>query len=195
MNKKHIIYIITGLFVISSLLFVRCSSKMASAESKTESIQSQDNNQIEIYFTKKDGNLDKILIKEINSALKNLDIAIYSITKENIVNAIIDAKKRGVDVKVITDKQEAHTKAQKAMLDKLKVNNIPVKINSHTGLMHLKLSVIDDKTALAGSYNYTLNATKVNDENLIIMRMPNIVNNYSTEFNTIWNDTKNYSNY
>ncbi|MDR3595077.1 phospholipase D-like domain-containing protein [Clostridium sp.] len=199
MNRKYIIYITTGLFIISSLLFVGCSSKVADAKTNTQttqtaSAQTQDN-QIETYFTKKDGNLDKILIKEINTAQKTLDVAIYSLTKEDIANAIIDAKKKGIDVKIITDKQESQTKAQKAILDKFKANNIPVKINSHSGLMHLKLSVIDDKTALGGSYNYTANATKENDENLIVMRESNIVSEYASEFNTMWADTNNYSNY
>ena len=139
--------------------------------------------------------MDKILIKEINTAQKTLDVAIYSITKEDIANAIIEAKKRNVDVKVITDKQESASKYQKVILDKFKANNIPVKINSHAGLMHLKLSIIDDKTALGGSYNYTESATKNNDENLIVMRMPNIVSDYSTEVNTMWDNTSDYSNY
>jgi phosphatidylserine/phosphatidylglycerophosphate/cardiolipin synthase-like enzyme len=182
--------------MIFSVFLISCvKNAQASNKSNTSTEKSQTENQIETYFTKKDGNLDKILIKEINAAEKTLDVAIYLFTKENIAEAILEAKKRGVDVKVITDKQESQSKVQKAILDKLKANNIEVKINSHTGLMHLKLSIIDDKTTLCGSYNYTVNATKENDENLIIMRMPNIVSQYSAEFNNMWNDTANYSNY
>jgi len=194
--KKLISILLCCLFTFG---LIGCS-KTANAKSNTQttqtvSAQTQDNNQIETYFTKKDGNLDKILIKEINTAQKTLDVAIYSITKEDIANAIIEAKKRNVDVKVITDKQESASKYQKVILDKFKANNIPVKINSHAGLMHLKLSIIDDKTALGGSYNYTESATKNNDENLIVMRMPNIVSDYSTEVNTMWDNTSDYSNY
>lgn len=196
MNKKHIISLVAVAFITLSL-FVGCGNKAADAKTNTQTVsaKTQDNSQIETYFTKKDGNLDKILIKEINTAQKNLNIAIYSLTKEDIGNAILDAKKRGIDVKVITDKQESQSKAQKAILDKFKNAGIPVKINSHSGLMHLKVSIIDDKTVTGGSFNYTVNATKENDENLIIMRNADIVNEYVSEYSTMWNNTSDYTNY
>jgi phosphatidylserine/phosphatidylglycerophosphate/cardiolipin synthase-like enzyme len=194
--KKKLLASLMAIGILISL--VGCGNKATSEKvqaATNESVQAQDNSQIETYFTRKDGNLDKILIKEMNTAQKNLNIAIYSLTKEDIANAIIDAQKRGVDVKVITDKLESKTKSEKPILDKLKANNIPIKINSHSGLMHLKLSIIDDKTACGGSYNYTGNATKENDENLIVMRDSNIVKEYSDEFNSMWNNTSDYTNY
>lgn len=199
MNKKNLCKLLIGVLAVSLLLY-GCSNKAANAKQNTQAVQNEStqtkgNNQIETYFTRKDGNLDQILIKEMNTAQKNLNVAIYSLTKEDIANAIMDAKKRGADVKIITDKQESQTKAQKAILDKLKQDGIPVKINSHAGLMHLKVTVIDDKTTCGGSYNYTANATKENDENLIIMRDPSIVSDYVNEFNNMWNNTSDYKNY
>jgi len=194
-TKRLLSILAITLFTIS---LISCSKNVQASSKSTAAVStenSQTDSQIETYFTKKDGNLDKILIKEINGAQKTLNVAIYSLTKENIADAILEAKKRGVDVKVITDKLESQSKFQKAILDKLKTNSIPIKINSHAGLMHLKLSIIDDKTVLGGSYNYTANATKENDENLIIMRNPNIVSDYSTEFNTMWKNTTDYLNY
>jgi phosphatidylserine/phosphatidylglycerophosphate/cardiolipin synthase-like enzyme len=61
--------------------------------------------------------------------------------------------------------------------------------------MHLKLTIVDDKTTLGGSYNYTANATKENDENLIVMRDSNIVSEYVNEYNTMWNNNTDYINY
>jgi phosphatidylserine/phosphatidylglycerophosphate/cardiolipin synthase-like enzyme len=196
MNKKYGFKLLITAIAVSSILLSCGSNKTTNtkAQAATESTQAQGNN-IETYFTRKDGNLDKILIKEMNAAQKNLNVAIYSITKEDIANAIMDAKKRGVDVKIITDKQESKTKYQKVILDKLKQDGIPIKINSHPGIMHLKLSIIDDKIACGGSYNYTANATKENDENLIVMRDSNIVKEYSDEFNSMWNNTSDYTNY
>lgn len=197
MNKKYGFKLLVTAIAVSSIL-LSCSSNKASKKAQAatnESTQTQGNNQIETYFTRKDGNLDQILIKEMNTAQKNLNVAIYSLTKEDIANAIIDAKKRGVDVKVITDKQESQSKSQKPILDKLKANNIPIKINAHAGLMHLKVSIIDDKTVTGGSYNYTESATKNNDENLIVMRDNNIVNEYVTEFNNMWTNNSDYIDY
>ena len=199
MNRKRISKLIVGLLAISMLLS-GCSNNIASSKAstqstQTESTQSKDDSQIETYFTRKDGNLDQILIKQMNTAQKNLNVAIYSFTKGNIADAILEAKKRGVDVKVITDKQESQSKYQKAILDKLKANNIPVRINSHAGLMHLKVTIIDDKIVTGGSYNYTESATKNNDENLILMKDPQLVNQYNTEYTSMWNNNDDYMNY
>lgn len=199
MNKKNLNKLL-ALLLLFSLILCSCSSKKVNASignSKNQVDVSQDNsNRIETYFTRKDGNLDKKLIKEINSAEKEIDIAIYSFTKTDIAKAIMDAKKRNVNIRIVSDKENSNSKYQKALLDNFKKNNIPVKINSHAGLiMHLKLTIIDNKTVVGGSYNYTEQATTNNDENLIIMRDTDIVNDYLTEYNRIWNDTTNYSDY
>lgn len=197
MNKKLklLIPILAILVVFSGCSAKATTTKIATQTESSQTDNKEQNNEIETYFTKKDGNLDKLLIKEINTAQKSLDVAIYSITKDNIATAIIEAKKKGLDVKVITDKQESQSKYQKEILDKFKTNGIPIKINSHAGLMHLKISIIDGKTVTGGSYNYTDSATRNNDENLIIMRDTNIVSEYVNEYNEMWNDTSNYSLY
>lgn len=103
MNKKYISKFLIG-FLVSSILMSGCGNAKATTQNdnkpKTESTQTAQtaqtaqNSQIESYFTRKDGNLDKILIKEINAADKELNIAIYSLTKKDITDAIIDLKKK-----------------------------------------------------------------------------------------------------
>jgi cardiolipin hydrolase len=61
--------------------------------------------------------------------------------------------------------------------------------------MHLKLTIVDDKIVCGGSYNYTANATKNNDENLIIMKDTNIIKEYIDEYNSMWSNTNDYANY
>lgn len=98
MSKKHIISALVSVLVITSL--IGCGAKNANAEIKNNTTQVQssqseekNNSQIQTYFTRKDGNLDQILIKEINTAQKSLNVAIYSLTKDNIGNAIITGVK------------------------------------------------------------------------------------------------------
>lgn len=190
MNKKHISKLLIA--TLSVLLLLSGCSKTPIINTNA---QIEDNNLIEPYSTQKDGNSDEILIKEINKAQKNLDMAVYSITNENIANAILDAKKRGINVKVITDSENSKSKTQKEILDNFKQNGIPIKINAPTGLTHLNFTIIDDAEALGGCYNYLETITNNNDENLIIMKKTDIVNNYSTGFNSMWNNTNDYENY
>jgi phosphatidylserine/phosphatidylglycerophosphate/cardiolipin synthase-like enzyme len=60
--------------------------------------------------------------------------------------------------------------------------------------MHLKMTVTDD-TVTTGSYNYTEEATKDNDEVLVIIKDSSTAKEWKTEFQNMWNDDTNYANY
>jgi phosphatidylserine/phosphatidylglycerophosphate/cardiolipin synthase-like enzyme len=147
------------------------------------------------YFARAGQRPDLALISVINSAGNSLDIAIYSLTKPNIVNAILAAKQRGVAVRIITDSEESHTKAQANELNALNRAGIPIKVNSHPGLMHLKVTIADENTVTTGSYNYTNEATYDNDEVLVIIRSKGLAQDWDREFEQMWNDTTDYGNY
>lgn len=196
MNKKHLSKLLIA--VLSVLLLLSGCSKATSTKPSTQTEtdnQTESNDQTETYLTQKDENSHEVLIKEINTAQKNLDIAIYSITKEDIANAILDAKKKGIDVKVITDSENSKSKTQKEILDKFKQSGIPIKINTPTGLTNLSFTIVDNAEALGGSYNYLESVANNNDEKLMVMKKTDIVNKYSAGFNSMWNNTTDYENY
>lgn len=147
---------------------------------------------VEYAFTRADQHPEKVLIDVINSAKGTLDIAIYSITHPDIVAAIRDAKKRGVAVRVITDKAKSEGKAQQEALKILGSAEIPTKVNSHNGLMHLKVTIADKKVVTTGSYNYSKPASTTNDEVLAVIREEGAANTFSDQFEKMWNDTKNF---
>jgi len=148
--------------------------------------------QVEYYFTRAQQHPEKALESQINSAKSTLDIAIYSLTKKDIIDSIITAKKRGVNVRIITDHIEAKSKSEATQLQLLKSAAIPLKENSHSGLMHMKVSIIDKAVVTTGSYNYTQNASTENDEVLVVIHDPGIATNWEGEFQQMWNDTKDY---
>ena len=137
------------------------------------------------YFSKGNKLISHHLIDLINSAQKNIDIAIYSLTKKEIVAAIINAKNRGVEVRLITDRRESQTPYEKKQLLLLNNSNIPIKINSHSGLMHLKITIVDSELIALGSYNYTDAATYDNDEVILIINDKDITYNIKFVFNAI----------
>lgn len=202
-TKNKFLILTSTALAISILVFVvtysRGGGSKVIAEKSTNTTQTVDINQssdnIKYYFSQANQEPDKALIDVINSSKKKLDISIYSLTKKEIVNAIIDSKNRGVDVRIITDKQEAVTKAESTELNLLRNTKIPIKINSHTGLMHLKVTVADNSTVTAGSYNYTEAATKDNDEVLMVISDSKIAQNFETQFERMWNNPKNFIDY
>jgi phosphatidylserine/phosphatidylglycerophosphate/cardiolipin synthase-like enzyme len=150
------------------------------------------NTQVDWAFTQADQHPEKLLADVIHSAKSTLDIAIYSITLPDIVQAIKDAKQRGVVVRIISDKTEAGGKAQSEALKILGSAGIPIKLNTHSGLMHLKVTIADKKVATTGSFNYSNSASTTNDEVLMVLHDNAIAKSFEAQFEKMWNDTKGF---
>lgn len=146
-------------------------------------------NQITTYFTKANDHPEQALANLYNTSVDTLDIAAYSLTYPAVVKAITDAKKRGVSVRVVTDSIQAAGKSQTVAVDTLILNGITVKKNSYSGLMHLKMSIIDGKAATTGSFNYSANAAENNEEMLVVISEPQFVQRCMDEFHRMWVST------
>ena len=110
----------------------------------------------------------RLLQRTINDAEKSIDVAAYSFTSYKIVDALVDAHKRGVKVQVVLDKgqENRHYRA----IEDLQDAGIPVRFNGRYAIMHDKFMIIDSKTIESGSFNYTASAEKRNAENVIVIR-------------------------
>ncbi|SDN33536.1 PLD-like domain-containing protein [Paenibacillus sp. yr247] len=161
-------------------------------ESSSKTDQSTPSNDTTFFFTQAGQHPEKSLIDGINSSKESLDIAIYSITHPDIVNAIKAAKKRGVNVRMITDKTELKSKTQEEALKLLDSAGIPIKINKHSGLMHLMMTVTDKKVVSTGSYNFSKAASTTNDEVLVVISNETAAKAFSEQFERMWNDTKGF---
>lgn len=143
-------------------------------------------------FTQGEEHPEKLLIGVIQGAKETLDVAIYSLTYPDIVAAIRDAHRRGVAVRLLTDRIQASGKTQKEALKLLGSAGIPIKINSHSGLMHLKMTVADRQVATTGSFNYSKAASTTNDEMLVVLRDETAAASFEEAFERAWNDREGY---
>ena len=153
------------------------------------------NASVSYYFPRAGQAPAPVLIDLIKSAKASVDMAIYSFSDQDIANVLIADKKRGITVRVISDKTEVKSKYQKTLLATLKKSGIPVKINTHSGLMHLKVTIVDKVTATTGSFNYTNGAETKNDEVFVVLKNAMIAKDFDSEFMTMWSDSGNYKNY
>ena len=141
-------------------------------------------------FTRAKQHPETLLIHTINSAVSTLDVAIYSLTYPDIVDAIRTAKLRGVQVRLITDKHESVYKQQEEALKWLGSAGIPFKVNTHSGLMHL--TIADQKIVTTGSFNYSKAASTVNDEVLFVIHSQEAAESFTAEFESMWDHAKKY---
>ncbi|MFH1234426.1 MAG: phospholipase D-like domain-containing protein [Candidatus Diapherotrites archaeon] len=128
------------------------------------------------------------LVEFMGSASKSLHIMIYSLTKQEIADAIVAAKEKGLDVKVVMDKGQA---AGAHSLDEFLIESgVQVKIVDPPGyaIMHNKVAVADGNAFSTGSFNYTQNADSGNAENLLIVKDRAMAEKMEKEFEKYWSE-------
>lgn len=123
-----------------------------------------------VFFSPGD-NISKIITLEIAKANKSIDVAIFGFTDLDIAYALIKKHQQGVKVRVYRDKLQSKESGQKA-LNKLLVDaGIPLRVKETGILMHMKCMIVDGKTLLTGSYNWSAGAKK-QDNDFIICDAP-----------------------
>ncbi len=122
---------------------------------------------LEIYFSPHGGCTDAV-VREINAAQSSIRVQAYSFTSTLIANALIDAHKRGVDVKVILDKKE--NREEYSLGELLRDAGIPVATDGIHAIAHNKIMILDGQVVLTGSFNFTKQAEHSNAENLLVIR-------------------------
>ncbi len=143
---------------------------------------------IQVYFSPKDHTTEKI-VPLIDSAKKYIYVPTFLITHNNLTNALIRAKQRGVDIKIIIDANSTSTRNTKHTL--LRENGIQLKTENFAGKMHSKSMIIDDRYIILGSMNFSNSGENKNDENTIILEDTNWAKYYREFFMYIWNKVPN----
>jgi phosphatidylserine/phosphatidylglycerophosphate/cardiolipin synthase-like enzyme len=145
-------------------------------------------------------NLVTLLATRINNARRSIDAALYSLSGTpgpgtDLANALIAAKGRGVNVRVICEQDNRST----SPLNALASAGIPLITDSYdaanagAGLMHNKFAVIDGRGGApdsvwvwTGSWNPTDPGTNDDYQNSIEIQDPALAGAYELEFNEMW---------
>jgi len=132
--------------------------------------------QIQLCFTPGQ-NCTELIVETIDSAKKSILVQAYSFTSAPIAKALVDAHKRGIDVKVILDKSQRKERYTSATM--LKNYHIPVWIDYKPAIAHNKIMIIDGETVITGSFNFTKAAQFRNAENLLVIKDRDIAKRYA----------------
>ena len=136
--------------------------------------------EMRVYFTPS-LDCENAIIEEIQKA-QTIDIAVYAISNHNIVEAIKAARKRGAEIRIISDRLQAAGKS--SLIPELRDAGFEVRLNKKHKIEHNKFAVFDDSEVVSGSYNWTASATKRNSENCLFFQQPN--SEYSDRFEYLW---------
>ena len=143
-------------------------------------------------------------LKEITAAKSSVFLVMYLIslspTQPNsepnqLVNALIKAKERGINVNVILDQNinfEAQTSESALTSNKhqqayelLRKNNVPVFFDTSEVYTHAKAIIIDNETVIMGSTNWSKAALSRNNEVSALIRSKEFAQTLQTELNKI----------
>ena len=122
---------------------------------------------IEVAFSPNGGGAG-LIIRTIGEAKKTIKVQAYSFTNADIAKALLDAHKRGVNVRVVLDKSQETEKYTSATF--LANAGVPVRIDDDFAIAHSKIMILDEETVITGSFNFTKAAEERNAENVLVIR-------------------------
>ena len=132
-----------------------------------------------------------IMHRELTRAEKSIHIAIFELkhypeypeSKENLlVQDLVDAHNRGVEVKIVIDEFAENYSSY----DYLKGIGIEIKHDSEEVTTHSKLVIIDGKTVILGSTNWSYYGLEKNHEANVLIRSKEIADYFEKYFDELW---------
>jgi len=118
-------------------------------------------------FFSPNGGCTQAIEDALGASKSSVLVQAYSFTSSPIAKALVEAHKRHVDVQVILDKSQRTERYSGATF--LSNEGIPVFIDAVHNIAHNKVMIIDGKTVITGSFNFTKNAEEGNAENLLVI--------------------------
>lgn len=126
---------------------------------------------VEVAFSPDEGS-ENLVLKVIASAHHDIRMLSYSFTSAPVARALLDARKRGVDIKIVADQKnntsEDRSGKARAALSLLAEAGADVRLISVYAIHHDKVLVADGETVELGSFNYSDAAAHRNSENVLV---------------------------
>jgi phosphatidylserine/phosphatidylglycerophosphate/cardiolipin synthase-like enzyme len=143
----------------------------------------QDGVSIGIYFAAED-NVIQAMNDTLSGAQHSIRFMTFSFTVDTIGTVITTRASAGVSVQGIFETTGSQT--QFSELSPLFCAGLQVRQDGNPFVLHHKVFIVDDTTVITGSFNVSENAINSNDENLLIIRDPDLAAQYTAEFNRRW---------
>lgn len=142
---------------------------------------------IKVAFSPEAGS-EALVVRVLASARQTIRLAGYSFTSPAVVKGLIDAKRRGVDVKVLLDDKGNRGRASLVAMKLIEEADIPIRVISAYAIHHDKYIVVDAQHTETGSFNYSQAAARSNSENvLVVWNNPTTAKKYLAHWETRWN--------
>jgi phosphatidylserine/phosphatidylglycerophosphate/cardiolipin synthase-like enzyme len=147
----------------------------------------------QIYFSPLQS-LERVDVGLIEQAHSSIKVAMYAFTDRNIAEALARQASRGIVVWVYRDRDQfeqerMHRSQVEAVLAGQR--NIHVRVKGTNELMHEKVFLIDGKILRDGSGNWSVSASRYQDNQVTVTEDVNQIAAFDHEFEEMWNRRDN----
>ncbi|HLI51269.1 MAG TPA: phospholipase D-like domain-containing protein, partial [Thermomicrobiaceae bacterium] len=129
------------------------------------------------------GGCTDLAVKAIDTAQKSIDFMAFSFTSNPIGNAMLDRAKAGVDVQGVFETTGSNTVYSE--YKKMQRAGLKVYTDGNPWNLHHKVIIIDERTVIFGSFNFSASAENDNNENMLVIDDPNLAKAFLTEYTRV----------
>lgn len=134
-----------------------------------------------------EGSAHALVLKTIGEAKQSIQLLAYSFQAQDIMQALLDARKRGVSVRVVVDKKRNLVASSQKAMRFVTHGGVEVRTSDRFHVHHDKAIIVDGETVLTGSFNFAASAETANSENVVVIRgMPEIAKQYLAHWQSRW---------
>ena len=130
--------------------------------------------------------IEDALLTQINQATTQIDVALYGLDRQSVIDALIAAHNRGVTVRVVGDDDAAVNEYQGGYQALATAGITIITDTSLSKIQHNKFMVFDSQVVWTGSTNFTDTCLTLNANNSLVVTDTILANIYTTEFNEMW---------
>ncbi|MCJ7550215.1 MAG: phospholipase D-like domain-containing protein, partial [Anaerolineae bacterium] len=139
--------------------------------------------QIETIF-ESEGNARERIIDLIEDADNSVLFMSFVLTDNDISKAFVVQHRAGVRVAGVVESR--NTEDEGSDFEALRQAGVDVLADGNPYLLHHKVIILDGSIVITGSYNFSASAADNNDENVLIIRSPEVAVRYVEEFNSVY---------
>ncbi len=118
------------------------------------------------------------------SAKRGIDVCVYTISDDRLTEVLIDAQRRGLKVRILSDNHKVHDSGSD--VNRLRERGIDVRLDDTDFHMHHKFALFDGARLASGSFNWTRGASTGNEENLVVTDDVRLVRSFGARFEQLW---------
>ena len=138
---------------------------------------------VEVLFAPED-RVAARLTELIRGASSSIDFLAYTFTSDALADAMLERARTGVRVRGVFERDMADSLGSE--FPRLRQAGIKVRQDGNWGLMHHKVLLIDGRTVVTGSYNFTRSAEEGNDETVVLLDDPSVARAFQQEFERMY---------